>query len=512
MRIIHWREMRCLYLACSAAMAPALSGRAGEASLQPLGSCRSDAGQPGRRVEFLWPILEWTTGPEGHEEFLRPLWHSSARPGEEAVRYDFLYPIVIYHARGNKATGWLFPLYFHTRRPRAQEGFTRDDVLFPVLFKGQDRHGRGYLAVLPFGGRLRDIFLKDEVDIYSPFYIRTRKKDLETHHVLGPLVGWSRGADTHGGRVWPLFGEQTLDGKWRRGFVLWPFLHYYESDPESGKDQRGFIFVPFFARRREGHSDHWSVLFPFLGYSRNRRTGIQKWNVPWPLLEVTTGRSRGFRLFPIFGRKKNAESQRQFALWPIYHRLERRDDSYAEAGRWVLPFYWSKRRVAVETGKEESHWQLWPFARSESGPMGKRTALLALLPFRDPAGAERIYAPLWELLVDQQDSGGGRATSAFWRLYRHERHGDRRLLQIAPLYRMEREDAAHSRWSILLGLLSCEQSGAGRAWQLFHVFKFGKRSADAGPSVERPKETQRPPVAAEIRKAEDSRVAPVRIP
>ncbi len=258
--------------------------------------------------------------------------------------------------------------------------------------------------------------------------------------VLGPLFFWQReGEEVQWGlrpiisrTVGPGFDrweflyplgklEKTPDGEKGYLFPIWSkeedftllFTAFWGKD--RGGTSYGGIF-PFFGeiRDRFGRDRIWFFLWPL--YTRIEDGGTLTLKLLWPLLKVYRGRTHGFALFPLYGRRELPGRKEGFFLWPLYIW---RDEERAEGTfsfRLCFPLFASTRsprassfflippffhhRKRCEPPRER--WELWPFLLFEENE--KR--IFPLFRVKVSEGKERRWF-LWPLYVSEYDRTSG---------------------------------------------------------------------------------------------------------
>lgn len=275
---------------------------------------------------------------------------AAAQYGDETVTsfWPFYYKAI------NKATneseiGSFGPIFSHVKKPSSR-----------------------LLAIRPFYAHEitedADAF-KKEVDLFWPFVTYHEERQINNRHPykpfeeqrfqIVPVVFWSRS----------VFDDHTSNR-----FILFPFVYWKRVTPEKSY----FIIFPFYWRAKNStvffpifwkSKKEFFAIFPFYGkfeelwgaeetvfylwplFVKSKKGEARKYSFLYPFVSVTFGGGkRGYRLFPFFGYKADAQSRHLFLLWPFGHywkgKLDSDDPDYFKA---ILPFYWSSKKGDVKS-------------------------------------------------------------------------------------------------------------------------------------------------------------------
>ena len=421
----------------------------------------------------LGPIVEWWDGPDG-------TWRRAVRPfflREMDVRgrdmLDILWPVgTISHWQGK--TTWRFVTAFGYDYDSSDPTSAYRVWVLPFLFWGRNAAGGNYEAFFPFGGRIDGFLGRDITFVLFPLYSHSRFKDLETYNALWPLIARTTGDDFYQFRVFPFYGRSVKRGQWDKRFTLWPFWNSMRCE-HPGSRGGGYVLFPFYGHVKLEHQETWMVLPPFFrrSVSRNGTEG----HYPWPFIQVASGSSDKLYVWPLFGTKKDAMTQRTFWLWPfVWRRHEQLGASefnnfrlfplvYAEASR-------PTNHLARVTDRYVSVWPVVSYIRT--GDDYKRVRLLDLWPFRDTAGIERDLSPWWTLYRYDRTSRG-RENEVLWGLARWgETTKGGRDGSIFPLSTWGYDVVAnsHREWAFLKGLVGYRRDETGRTYRLLYAIHW----------------------------------------
>ncbi len=413
----------CLLLAAASSSCAALDT---ERNLAPLYSEHWTAGG-GVEIEGLGgSILTHRPAFEAELDYwaIRPLFIHEWK--EDVSRTEFLYPLGTV-TRGEDDFTWSFPPIAWYNRTKAPEEKTPDNfedqytfLVIPLgLYFSQSKTGRRVRASFPFLGTTDRFLTFDKIEfILFPLYLRTERDDRTTWHWLFPFFSYSRTDSGEAWRAWPLVGHNQRDGRYDRWYFLWPLFQFQKNEQRLGPEKEGtsWMVFPLIGRTEQGTFESTTILWPFLGYSRDTDSGFYSLDLPWPLVNIQepgeSGRARRYRFWPFYSiYEGNGMVARSWA-WPIVqHRTEKYPNGEREAFS-ILPFY--QTFIRHYDGEEEpTQWQkLWPLWQHEEGPKHQRNALPALNPFWHTPKFDRHYAWLWEAYSN--DSEGKQSHQRSW--------------------------------------------------------------------------------------------------
>ena len=244
----------------------------GDSAIEALGGAalaRWD--QETKRLDYwaLRPLVSWQRQGEGRSFawLLPPLGQRFERP-EETV-HQFL------------------PILRHARQYPEGQPSSYQFLMLPGIYLARDADGDKKSAFFIFYGDTENFLSFDSASwILFPFYARFERAGRTTHNVLFPVIQWSEGTGGKSWRLWPLYGDQGFEGRYRRKFFLWPFFMWQTNDLRKDEElhQKTYFFWPFFGLTEREESRAWTVLWPFFGYTKDDRSGFWAWDGPWPFV------------------------------------------------------------------------------------------------------------------------------------------------------------------------------------------------------------------------------------
>lgn len=401
----------------------------------------------------LRPIASWKRQGKGRSFawFLPPLGQRFGRP-EETV-HQFL------------------PILRHARQHPLDGESSYQFMLLPGIYLARDADGDKKSAFFMVYGDTKNFLSFDSARwVLFPLYARFERSGRTSHNILFPLIQWSTGAGGKSWRLWPLYGDQGFEGRYRRRFFLWPFFMWQTNDLAKAPDftQKTFFFWPFFGLTERAESRSWTALWPFFGHTKDNRTGFWAWDGPWPFVTFQGGdpeRAVRKRVLPFYSYYKGEGLESRWYLWPLINIRKENYKTHERTSFSVFPFWhgWDRTDAA---GRRSSWRKLWPLARvaRDDADNAEMVAWPALNPLRRYAFVDEHYAWLWELYSAERSFDQVRVRS-WLGLYREEsdRHERRRSLSLLWARRDYTDHGKSVReFSLLAGLIrwrKTEQEG-----------------------------------------------------
>ncbi|MBN2683708.1 MAG: hypothetical protein JXR40_00380 [Pontiellaceae bacterium] len=375
---------------------------------------------------------------------------------EERWEKDYLWPLYVRKGFKDEEYARFFVVGWHNDFSSG-EGRERTWVL-PIYFQGRAADGENYFGLFPLGGHLRDFLGRDRIDFaLFPLWARSQVNEVKTTSVLWPIYSRTQGDGVDRFRIWPLYGESTLEGSYQKKFVLWPiFSSVKYTNP--GNPGGGFILFPLYGHvQTEKGDNHW-ILPPFFRFAEGG--GQRIINAPWPFIQLSDGDVYKRYLWPLYGKKQAGSSTQKFWLWPvIWDRKTELGDRTQERFN-VMPFFYSEKEVLTkavgeaEVGDTASkYWKVWPLMSWDQRGETSRFRLLDLWPMRETDGVERNWAPLWTL-YRRMENDGAVQHRLLWGIYEQEK------------------GKGSAEWSLLKGLVKYKKTERGSSFRVL-FFRFG---------------------------------------
>jgi len=458
----------CLALPAVAAEAP------GGVNLWPIVRYRHDGERT--EVEFLATLGFYERTTAGVRYGLRPFftfaWDAKRRRSDLHV----FYPIATFQHDEKSAWRFVFPFYFHSRRPGPSGKPVTANVVFPFFWWGRHSEDGPWFAVLFVGGVFKGLLGADRVDYNGFTYTRVRTGDYVTEHIISPFGTRWRGPGRRGFRIWPFYCHVRQEGRWENGYIMWPFYCYGSREAGEGRAAGSyFASWPFYGRSwgRDGKSGSVQVLWPFFYHGWNEHKHLSEWDAPFPFYTTKSSDDlKEVNLWPLWGRTrtKGATVTRLLSSLIRHARVETKNTSVTELR--VLPFFAHARSEDRARETRRSYWEVWPLWRSRSRQEGGATwgdATCPQLGWTTYAeGFDRNYGAIVNLYGRERERDGSSRTRALLGLVRAERGPERASLEVGPLVSWQRSPGL-TRLSFLLGLVQTGASEGRRGWRILGV-------------------------------------------
>ncbi|MDD2239527.1 MAG: hypothetical protein PHO14_07915 [Kiritimatiellae bacterium] len=453
----------------------------------PLWSWMDDA-DGNERCRAAGPFLERARGEDGMalQAMPRPLWARAADPATGRTAWDVLWPV----AAGktfHKETSARVLLAWYFNRDGTDPASQYSVRVIPLWFHGRDETGKGYAALFPLGGDIRNFLLKDRIRfVLWPLWTESWIKEVHTTDVLWPI--WSRTTTPDGHlekfRVFPFYMHSKNERLYDKHSVLWPvWTHARYVHPKA--EGTAWVLFPLCGRVNLNSQKGWMVLPPLFQFIRGEQ--MSRTFCPWPFYQRETGLREKLAVWPLYGWRKDGALERWYWLWPLIVR-EKNHWATTHRNRWgVIPFY-NNVTTSVETkpptgeaGESDepeasapaplprrvvaNRTKLWPLYSRGYDLEAKtyRLRLVDLWPAGHPPPVERSWAPLWTVL-DYRAHGEQSDLDVLWGLARYtRREAGARAFSLFPLWRHDRAEAAGvRRWSVLKGLIAYDRTATTR--------------------------------------------------
>ncbi len=385
----------------------------------PLFQYFSDPIEGTKEIQGLGPFFSWKKDPQQRQWGIRPLLYWTDDEKESLRRLEYVYPLGKYQVRDGDKKGY-FALISLFREENFDGKKKWDFQLFP-FFIGETEEGEEYFGFFPFYGSLLNRYGKEEIRFYFwPIYSRTISEGFHTTNLFWPFFSFIEGEKKKGFRFWPIYGRRETFGISKSEFLLWPvFLKQTTGmDTEDPVEER--MIFPFYLSKESNHFESKTLLWPFFSYARDRLTGFEQLDLPWPFYQSLQGEKLyGIKFFPFYGYKeKEGDLKRIFVLYPLYQWEEDQMSETEERTHRILLLIRIRSGEDRQGVKKESTIRIWPFFDYERESTGRITfSFLYLFPFKDE-GFERNLFPLFRVFRWEKDPQKGKETDFLWGFYK----------------------------------------------------------------------------------------------
>jgi hypothetical protein len=435
----------------------------------PLFQYTSDPIEGTKEIEGLGPLFLWKKDSHRREWGFRPLSYWTEDEKESLSRFEFFYPFGKYEVKEGDKKGYLALLSLF--REETFDGKKKWDFQFFPFFIGETEKGEDYFGLFPFYGFLFDRYGKDEIRFYLwPLYSRSTTEGTSTTNLLWPFFSFLEGEKKKGYRFWPFYGRREEFGISRSEFFLWPIFSRQTNglDTDDPVDDRAIF--PFYISKESKRFESKTYLWPFFSRARDRLTGFEQWDLPWPFFQSLKGENLyGLKIFPFYGvKEKEGELRRVFVLYPLYQLEEDRVRDVQERTHRILLLSRIRTGGDQQGIEKENSLRIWPFFDYEREETGRATfSFLYLFPFKDE-GFERNLFPLFRILRWEKDPQGRKSTNLFWGFYKRIEKEELDFWEVAHLIGVKR-GKGWKTVSFFKGLFYYKSDGEGGDLRVFYL-------------------------------------------
>jgi hypothetical protein len=218
----------------------------------------------------------------------------------------------------------------------------------------------------------------------------------------------------------PLYSRQKVSEEKQNASLLNVFWG------RDGERSYGGVF-PFYGRmyNRYGKDEIGFTMWPFYSYTVRKET--TRTDVAWPFVSFYSGYEKGFKLWPLFGKRTYGNDRRSmFALWPFYISDEKGlNTEEPMKSTWFVPFY-----LHSESRHSDFYGVFWPF--------------FTYLKVNDKF---EINAP-WPFIIYSNWEKEKKKSFALWPLYSHREDNKDEVTHILwPLYKESERHVGEAVWS-----------------------------------------------------------------
>jgi hypothetical protein len=439
---------------------------------------------PGEATEVLGPLFGWETSGSATLFRFSPLFSLYRDSSIPQTEFEMAYPILSFDKFGPEYRFQFFQvLSWSGGQQLKDDGQKKRTSIFPFYFRQTSPDpAENYTAVVPFYGRLKNRFFRDEVFfVMMPLYVQSVKRGVTTYNYLYPFFHRRTGPGLKGWQFWPLVGHEqkevttstnnwgdlVVSGGHEKFFALWPFFFKNTLGIGTTNEQKQLVVLPFYTSQEASNRTSKSYGFP-LGFTHtvDRAAGYEERGAPWPLVVFSRGTKTVNRVWPLFGKASNQTLQSDFYAWPLY-KYNRLSTELLERERTrIMLFLYSDIAERNKTNhtvfRRRDFWPLFTWRKDRDGR--ERLQALSLLEpiLPNNKSIERVYSPVYALWRQEKNPlTGASSKSLLWNLYREDK----------------RPDA--EKQSALFGLFQREKSGGRTRWRLFYI-PFGKSGKEPG--------------------------------
>jgi hypothetical protein len=447
----------------------------------PLFQYSSDPIEGEKEIDGLGPFFLWKKDLHRSEWAIRPLLYWTKDQNIPLLRLEFIYPFGKYQAKEGEKRGYLAPLSLYRREELG--GQRRWDFQFFPFFIGETVKGEDYFGLFPFFGTLLDRYGKEEIRFYLwPLYEESTSEGARTTNLLWPFFSFTEGEKKRGYRFWPFYGQREEVGLSQTEFIMWPIYLKQRKGMDTDDPIDQWMLFPFYVSKESKRFQSKTYLWPFFSHARDRFTGFEQWDLPFPFLQSLKGENlRGIRIFPFFGYKvKEGEARRAFIFYPLYQVEEDQMGNVREKTTRILLLSRIHKSRVDQDVKSERSLRIWPLFEYERGETGySRISFFYLLPFKDE-GFDRSWFPLFRVFDWEKDPQGGISTNLLWGFYKRMKKEATDSWEVAHLVGLKRGEG-WKRLFFLKGLFQYRSDERTADVRLFYA-PFRLRWSHRNPS------------------------------
>ena len=470
-----------LIVSCCATTA--IAADATLSTMWPVYDYRASEAADYQSLHMFGPFIKYETKGGESEFAVRPFFFSAA-DDEGNSETDILYPIFTHKSDSESSSSNIIQLFSIDHGSR-ESGSSNRNYLFPFFFYGEEEQGT-YEAFFPVAGTLYNWFGRDRIYfVLFPLYSHTERKTTHIDNVLWPIFAKISGEEESGFKLWPIYGQSSKRGVYRKKFFLWPIFFSESTKLDTDNPLETRAAWPFYVSKESPEKSYRAFLWPFFSKAENRVKGYTVWNAPWPLVRVTKGdRYHGLKVLPFFSDETLDVKRERWYLWPIYKIEEMKTELVESRRDRILFFLYSDRyEVKFETGDAKRRVDLWPlFGYQRVNGVSHLHVLSLVEPFfPNNQSIERLWSPLWRIYQQKWDQQGNSAVSLLWNLYWHEKQVGKLAWELFPIAEYRKESADQTSFRFLKGLVSYQNGDNGKQLNFFYLpwgFRWGEPRSD----------------------------------
>ncbi len=428
-----------------AAQAPEKQGEGAIFTLWPLVDYRESPGQGFSNLSILGPLFKLQHRGNDKEVAVRPFFYNSSNKSEGTSNTDYLYPIASSEKSPEAETTQVLKLFQNNVFRKGEEQEQKDKMLFPFYIQGKSEKYGPYVSVFPFYGDLYQRFWKDEYHfLMFPLYSRTVKMGTTTRNYLYPIVSTIEGEKESGFQVWPLYGQSSKEGVYRKRFVIWPIFFDEDLGLNTENPTKKLLVLPFYVSVDSPSRTEKHYMWPFFGYVDDKTKKSEEKDYFWPFVVTIKGESRTLnRYIPFYSEDKRKDSVKYWYMWPLYSHEKLDTESFVKERDRILYFLYSDNTETwTVDGKSKHKVSFWPLFMYKKDADGRKsfTFPAPLEPIVDREGIDKCWAPLWRIYVQKWNDDES-AVSFLWNLYWHDYRRGELAYEFFPLlsYRSEKQ-------------------------------------------------------------------------
>src|SRR4030043_1314406 len=278
------------------------------------------------------------------------------------------------------------------------------------------------------------------------YWTEDEKESLRRLEYIYPLGKYQvkDGEKKKGFHFWPIYGRRETFGISKSEFFLWPVFLKQTTGMDTDDPVEERMIFPFYLSKESIHFESKTFLWPFFFHARDRLTGFEQLDLPWPFFQSLKGEILyGINFFPFYGYKEGeGDMKRIFVLYPLYQWEEDQMRETEERSHRILLLMRIRSGEDRQGVKKESSIRVWPFFDYERESTGHTTfSFFYLFPFKDE-GFERNLFPLFRVFRWEEGPQEGKEGDLFWGFYKRIEREGYDFWEIAHLIGVKRGEAS----------------------------------------------------------------------
>ncbi|MBT0663225.1 hypothetical protein KI809_02835 [Geobacter pelophilus] len=480
---------------------PAFGAEADEAAaegtiftLWPLIDYRESPKEQFSNLGILGPLIKVQTNKGDRIVAFRPLFHNSSNEKQGTSVTEYLYPLATTETTPEVSRFQLLKLVQNNSfRKDEADGGEKDKMFFPFYISGNSKKYGPYTSLFPIYGDIYERFWKDEYHfLLFPLYGSTVKKGTTSRNYLYPIFNTLTGEKESGFQVWPLYGQAAKEAVYNKRFILWPFYIRENKGLDTANPTEKLFLFPLYTATDSPDRTERGFLWPFFGYSEDRKQNQSGKDYFWPFIWTVRGENRTVDSFlPFYFNEQKKESSKSWYLWPLYRNDTLTTETFSRDRDRVLYFLYSDSLERwVKDGSERRRTALWPLFVYKRDNRGVKTFSFPapVEPVLDRDEIEQNWAPLWRIYQQKWTDSGESVVSFLWSLYWHEIREDAVSYEFYPLLSY-RGQPRTTETSVLKGLFRYRNVSGEKSLKLLWLpfgFSWGEKLPGKGTAANKP--------------------------
>ncbi len=426
---------------------------------------------------------------------IRPFYVRRTKEDGTIRNLSILYPLYYYRSYGESTVWSVFELVNKTTKRAGAPGADAVDNtldIWPFYFSRTAHDpAESYHAVFPIYGTTYDFLTYSRMSwVVWPIYFQTEKGPKVTTYWVFPFIRKVTGS-SHGGGVWPIYGETHGPGNGSHVFALWPFYWNNvtpppEDSPAGTPSKKEFGVLPFYTVETGPGLVNKSYAWPFFGYTdRTIPDQYHETRYFWPFFVQGQGVSKTVnRWGPFYTHSWSAKSEEKtwilFPFWKDERWDEDRVGHHKQTLFYFLYSYWHQQNLANPNAAPAYKRHIWPLLSEWDNGQGavQRQVLSPFEPFfPDNEKMRESWTPILAVYRYSHTPDGSTRTSILWDAlnWSHDAKQEQRAFHLGPLLSVEQSNEA-KRISIGNGLFGFRKDYATGSWSSFWLDFPSKRA------------------------------------